>query len=1160
MSLVWESYKLDPYVKKLSEAVFQFAEKVDEVLSVEMQTSVDIKSLETCAYSAKTFGEILAKIQKAVDDLSLKQYSNLTKWVNQIDQEVEKRLAARLEAGISAWTKCLEGIIENEDNDTDTEAKVTHKLGGEPELGELKLEMRMTQQTLWVYPAVEEVRQQLFQKLFAWQAICTSHSRIQSSRYQVGLEKGLQTTYKTLLASLPAGDVTLESAYNAIEGKMTEVTNYVNEWLCYQSLWDLQPDQLYGKLGENINMWLKCLADIKQTRSTFDTAEVRRSFGPVVIEYGKVQSKVSLKYDSWHKDALAKFSALLGSQMTSFHTEVAKSRTDLENQSIETSSTSEAVGLITYVQTLKKKMLEWEDKVKIYKEGQRILERQRFQLPSNWLHIDSVEGEWSSFSEILKRKDGSIQTQVASLQAKIMSEDKVVEGKTNTFLAEWEKEKPVKADLKPSEALRQLLLFETRYTKLRDERGNVSRAKEALEMAGVSSETEDRFQVALEELQDLKGVWSELARIWEQIDEVKETPWLSVQPRKIRGQIDSLLTQLKELPAKLRQYASYEHVKRLIQGYAKVNALIVELKSEALKERHWKSLMKSLRVNWVLSELTLGQVWDVDLQRNEKILRDIIIVAQGEMALEEFLKQVREFWQTFELELVGYQNKCKLIKGWDDLFTKLREHINSVAAMKLSPYFKVFEEDATAWEEKLNRILALFDVWIDVQRRWVYLEGIFLSSQDIKALLPMETSRFQSISTEFLGLMKRVSKSPKILDVLNIQGVQRSLERLADLLGKIQKALGEYLERERSSFPRFYFVGDEDLLEIIGNAKNIARLQKHFKKMFAGVSAVLLTEDQTTIIGIASREGEEVKFLNAVVVTDRKVNEWLSGVEREMRMSLATLLAQAVNEVAKFNEKIDQRLFMDWVDRFPAQLIVLAAQIWWCDGVEAAVGNKPKLELVLKRVDNTLTVLADSVLHEQPPLRRKKLEHLINEFVHKRTVTRHLLSSGVSHNKSFEWLRQMRFYFDPNQPDVLKKLSIVMADAKFNYGFEYLGVQERLVQTPLTDKCYLTMTQALEARLGGSPFGPAGTGKTESVKALGHQLGRFVLVFNCDETFDFQAMGRIFVGLCQVGAWGCFDEFNRLEERMLSAVSQQIQTIQEALKSQKESGKEGSKI
>ena len=100
----------------------------------------------------------------------------------------------------------------------------------------------------------------------------------------------------------------------------------------------------------------------------------------------------------------------------------------------------------------------------------------------------------------------------------------------------------------------------------------------------------------------------------------------------------------------------------------------------------------------------------------------------------------------------------------------------------------------------------------------------------------------------------QVTKSRMVMDVLNIQGIQRSLERLADLLSKVQKALGEYLERERASFPRFYFVGDEDLLEIIGNSKNLPRLQKHFKKMFAGIY-VLIRNLRVTPIAIANAEG-----------------------------------------------------------------------------------------------------------------------------------------------------------------------------------------------------------------------------------------------------------------------------------------------------------------
>jgi len=126
------------------------------------------------------------------------------------------------------------------------------------------------------------------------------------------------------------------------------------------------------------------------------------------------------------------------------------------------------------------------------------------------------------------------------------------------------------------------------------------------------------------------------------------------------------------------------------------------------------------------------------------------------------------------------------------LFNKLKEHMSSLSAMKLSPYFKQFEEEALAWEERLNKINSLFDVWIDVQRRWVYLEGLFTGSADISYLLPAETSRFGVVSTEFLGMMKKVDASPRILDVINIQVLCSSPSILHQFTSKLFRGHSAY--------------------------------------------------------------------------------------------------------------------------------------------------------------------------------------------------------------------------------------------------------------------------------------------------------------------------------------------------------------------------------
>ncbi|CAM4712383.1 unnamed protein product [Caretta caretta] len=124
-----------------------------------------------------------------------------------------------------------------------------------------------------------------------------------------------------------------------------------------------------------------------------------------------------------------------------------------------------------------------------------------------------------------------------------------------------------------------------------------------------------------------------------------------------------------------------------------------------------------------------------------------------------------------------------------------------------------------------------------------------------------------------------------------------------------------------------------------------------------------------------------------------------------------------------------------------------------------------------------------------------------------------------------------------SSPTATNTLVITLLTDRYRHG----------VPSPCHSGCYVTLTTALHLHRGGSPKGPASTGKTETVKDLGKALGMYVIVVNCSNGLDYKSRGHVFLGLAQIGACGCFDEFNRFNIEMLSMVAQQILSVLSAL-------------
>eukprot|EP00056_Hartaetosiga_gracilis_P017754 m.8317 g.8317 ORF g.8317 m.8317 type:complete len:4146 (-) comp6080_c0_seq1:66-12503(-) len=749
--------------------------------------------------------------------------------------------------------------------------------------------------------------------------------------------------------------------------------------------------------------------------------------------------------------------------------------------------------------------------------------------------LNSLQQRWDKFELMLDSHTLMVKEQVDVMRNSVQTRVEDFGKNVENFATKWEAVMPRDADMQDRQAaLKAVETIKERLVEL-----------EALEQQAENIRKEgDHFDVDVPGLAHLQSVsasvhamektWTVFEEFCGELDKFSKEEWII-----LRSKTHTFADFLDEWSVRMKKDTPNAVSLQIQSDLEKYRALLPVLRyvrGDAFSPDHWVEMFGILRMDATtpVESILFGNILSASqhILDNMEQVKDLHSRAQGEVTIREALHEIDLWGASAQFTLSAYEDfnglEVPLIKDWKDTTTKVGDNQSLLASLKDSPYYPPFQDKAELWNNKLAELGKILELLNIIQRKWIYLEPIFG-----RGALPKEQPRFQQVDKDFKQIMVGLKHDGRVMGVVGHTGRIKRLESMEDQLSRCQKSLNEFLEQKRSLFPRFYFIGDDDLLEILGQSTNPTVIQSHLKKLFAGINTVGFNDDNTLVVSMYSQDGEVVPLTRPVQITS-DVETWLKDLADAMVEALTKSLQDCV---ATDPPQPSQ---------FASQVLCVAEQVKFTRDCQQAILSQKLAqykETLAMKLQSYTGVEVDTSDPEGHVL-DLKLKALILDVIHMIEIVDLLISNRVVSLNHWFWQKHLRYSLDPNSG----KCVIRMLDATFNYTYEYQGNTPKLVHTPLTDKCYLTLTQGMHLGLGGNPYGPAGTGKTESVKALGNAMGRQVLVFNCDEGIDVKSMGRIFVGLVKCGAWGCFDEFNRLEEAVLSAVSMQIQVIQAALK------------
>eukprot|EP00117_Sycon_ciliatum_P045642 scpid309/ scgid0180/ Dynein heavy chain 8, axonemal; Axonemal beta dynein heavy chain 8; Ciliary dynein heavy chain 8 len=752
------------------------------------------------------------------------------------------------------------------------------------------------------------------------------------------------------------------------------------------------------------------------------------------------------------------------------------------------------------------------------------------------------------------------------------------------------------------DALDKLSDFQDTYKKFNARRITLNAVEEMFHLKKTAFPVLDRIGKELKILGNFFQVHRKFTKF---INTFVEELWAECDIDKSYKKLDKIWKILrKTVPHKdANGWVVYREMLQSITTLRNVFPTLRLLASKDMHHRHWIQIMEttSCSISLEADVLKVANVLTIDLERYAKLIEDIFNRAKMEMQLERSILKISEEWSEQVLEFRQYRKRGPLLlseRHVKELLASAEKSQELLGTMLAAPEVSPLRDDAAAWAAKLLKLISILGKWLSAQDLWRNLEAVF-SKPDVAKKLPREKERFEAIDANWVRMMKQSYDVKIVLVVCFSEESPKEafLQQFMSDLEHSQRSLADYLHEKREAFPRFYFVNDRSLLHILSNA-SVDVVRPYLKMLFGNIvdlnsapavdavataglvpgsaaAGALLNKvgrfgihrtlqdfptvvKKDSVVSVTSSDGDNLPLLWTVNL-ESPSDEWLPALQQSVYDTLYRSASAIVKEAS--TEPVEHYC-LEW----PFQVAVIGLHQQWTKDCHQAILDgrtdrqslsafRTKFQAHVTLIQGMLMSSSDRKGNQLDTLGWQKVQSMLAFALCLRDSVDDIVKKKVRNTTDFDWERYPRYYVeDPvavNAAGGLPTVQFGILQHRIAYGGEYQGSSMQLGVTPLTDRCFIMLAQAMSTYQIGCLAGNYSAAKTETIKMLAQSCGAFLRVVACSSLLEAQSVLTTVSGCSQDGSWLCFQDVHLLQGIVLKALASHMKDLLESFRQNK---------